>query len=242
VEKYSFYFSRFKRYLSALLAGVALMIPVIGAVLASIIKVQPAQIPAYSTDTLTTVLHSWIFITSLFVAFLLLCLKWFFTYKKLTYDPTWILQFQKRFDDLEETRKKSALILKEYQGKMGDIEKYQSIFFIIEDVLDVFEDVGFYVKGDQISPEVAHHHFYHWVRGYWNTAHDYIEALRKKETKAYDHVEYLFEVLCTVEVGLSEEKRRQEKHLSQKDIDEFFEDEIGKEEQRVKTKRRKTVK
>ena len=227
--------SRIKRMLSALLAGTALMLPIIGAIIALIGKSQENQL---NVDTVTTILHSWVFIVSVFIACILLCLKWYFTYVKLTYDPSWVMIFQKRFDEMRKDRSETAQALRENRGKLGDVKKNRDEFAIIEAVLDFFEDVAFYVRGDQLSPEVAWHHFYHWLRGYWNASREYVEAYRKEEPKAYANIQLLFETLCQIEVGRDKDKKREEEFMSMEDLDEFLLDEIREYEPPLKSKRK----
>ena len=233
------FISRLRRLLSALLAGVALMIPIIGAILALIGKGQESQSTSRpNVDALTTILHSWFFIVSVLIASILLCLKWYFTYAKLTYDPSWVMIFQKRFDEMRKERSETAQALRENRGKLGDVKKNRDEFAIIEAVLDFFEDVAFYVRGDQLSPEVAWHHFYHWLRGYWNASREYVEAYRKEEPKAYANIQLLFETLCQIEVGRDKDKKREEEFMSMEDLDEFLLDEIREYEPPLKSKRK----
>ena len=102
------------------------------------------------------------------------------------------------------------------------MEGREAVLDKIDDVLDFFEDVGFYVNGGQISPEIAHHHFYHWLRMYWQASIDYVEAWRKRESARWNHIDALFEI--TSEVEMHEGTcTRSEITLSCKDLDEHLE-------------------
>jgi hypothetical protein len=87
-------------------------------------------------------------------------------YQVRTYDSALAFRFDDRFfdDEMRKARSKAAKLLKESQGKLRRTDPELAD---IDDVLDFFEDLGFYQHGDQITPEVAHHHFYHWIRGYY---------------------------------------------------------------------------
>jgi hypothetical protein len=86
--------------------------------------------------------------------------------------------------------------LKDNQGRLRSTNRGLED---IDDVLDFLEDIGFYVHGDQISPEVAHHHFYHWIRGYYFAARDYIEAWQEQESESWRHIKELFETTRELE-------------------------------------------
>jgi len=82
------------------------------------------------------------------------------------------------------------VLLPYHDGTEG--EKKKSALDLIDDVLDILEDVGFYVDGDQISPEVAHHHLFYWIRGYWFAAQPYITEKQQLEPTQWDHLGLLY--------------------------------------------------
>jgi len=161
-------------------------------------------------------------IAVLLAGFLLTILRNYLEYRRVIYDPTWALTFQSRFDDMAEARGRAARILREEGQKLGNIENPELAG--IDDVLDFFEDVGQYQRADHISPELAHHHFFHWTRGYWQAARPYVEAWRGIEPARWDHVEELFETGCDIElkehIGV-----RERLHLSDSDLDTFLSEE-----------------
>ena len=122
-------------------------------------------------------------------------------YQHRTYDPTWVFRFDDRFYDGEfrEIRCRAAKVLKDNQRKLGRTDKDLDD---IDEVLDFFEDIGFYVHGDQISPNVANHHFYHWIRGYYLAARDYIEAWQQQpiEPTRWNHVKELYAITSEIEL------------------------------------------
>ena len=141
-------------------------------------------------------------------------------YQHRTCDPTWALKFDDRFYDNEfkEARYKAATILKDHWGKLRSTDKSLED---IDDVLDFLEDLRFYVHGDQISPEVAHHHFYHWIRGYYLASRDYIEAWQEQEAASWQHLKELYET--TRELDIKENGRTT---LTGEQISQFLESEI----------------
>jgi len=152
-------------------------------------------------------------------------------YRRRTHDPTWILRYQEQFDSstMIEKRAAAADVLLSHKGKLAEIEENGDDLEVIDDVLDFFEDLGFYESGDQVSPEVVHHHFYHWIRGYWHAARPYIEAWRKRERTRWNHIEKLFEKVTAIES--SETKHPPEELvMSGHDVEQFLRAEIAERE------------
>ena len=104
-------------------------------------------------------------------------------------------------------RSKAARLLRDNKAELGNLENQE--LSSIDDVLDFLEDVGLYQRADHISPELAHHHFFHWTRGYWQAAKIYIEAWRRKEPARWNHVEELFETICDIELKEHRGQREQ---------------------------------
>ena len=131
-------------------------------------------------------------------------------YRRRTYDPTVILVFQKQFDEMDEDniRKDAANVCGRYlELPDTDDEKYRWLKIEdddrdkLEPVLDFFEDLGFYLAGDQFSDEVTHHHFFPWIRGYYSILKPYIDYYRDKENEkaTYVFIEQLYERVCEIE-------------------------------------------
>ena len=164
---------------------------------------------------------------------LFLILQTYFEYRRRTYDPTWALKYQDIWDESEPLRSKAAKILLEHKDDLSQIDEdeNEALLSPIDDVLDILEDIGFYMQGDQLSAEVAHHHFYHWIRGYWCAAESYIRAWQKKETARWQHLKKLFEETSAIESSI--DKRAKEKPmLSEKniEIEKFLKGEIAEEQ------------
>jgi hypothetical protein len=96
---------------------------------------------------------------SLIGALIMLAPQVWVEYKRKTYDPTLIFNFDERFNrnEMKIIRKKASKILLEHLGHMGEDNR---AYADVDDILDFLEDLGFYHHGHQISTEVAHHAFY----------------------------------------------------------------------------------
>jgi lysyl-tRNA synthetase class II len=156
----------------------------------------------------------WFMLLALFI----IAFQTIINYQKLKYSPDLILKFQTVWESKEarKQRVKAALAFKKTKKWDGEVET----------VLDILEDIGFYVKHDEISPEVAHHHFYHWARGYIQTASEYIKDLQRDDPSVYEYCEPLLKALSKVEAKKIK-KTEPELHWEQKDIDQFIDDEIS---------------
>jgi hypothetical protein len=220
-------YSKFKRIVVATTTGLAFMIPLIGVLIATFIRDGHQGL-----ETSAPSIHGsfWGVVSisvSVVLASLFLFFKSYFTYKKLTYDPTWGLKFQEIFDKMIQERHKAAKALREHRDKLSPTGKNRKLLSDVDDVLDFFSDVGFYCEGDQISPEVAYNHFYYWLRHYWVASRDYVSARRAEEEKMWGNLEELFETLCEIEVGRDKEKREQELNLTTEDLNGFLDDEMA---------------
>jgi hypothetical protein len=85
------------------------------------------------------------------------------------------------------------------RSRLWDIEDGHDELSGIDDALDVLDDIGFYVHVGQLSPESAHHNFYHWIRGYYQTTRRYIRAQGKGQPKIWEYLPGLYKVTCQVE-------------------------------------------
>ena len=161
-------------------------------------------------------------ILALLIALAFIILQARLEYRRKTYDPTWIFKFDERFKGMRQERLNASQLL------LNDISTPASLddaeLAKIDDVLDFFEDLGFYQHGYQISPEVIHHHFYHWIRGYWSAARTYVERSRRDERKAWEHLEELFETGCDIETR--DGGTRERELLDREEIKDFLSNEI----------------
>ncbi|MGA3284730.1 MAG: hypothetical protein ABSD57_09770 [Verrucomicrobiota bacterium] len=135
--------------------------------------------------------------------------KWMMEYRCRTYDPNLIFNFQEYFDKIEPARSEAAKVCAEYLNLEKDgrdeIQKWEMIDGDkrdkLEPILDFFDDLGFFLKGDQFSDEVAHHYFHHWIRGYYNILKSYIKFYQESEgdQSAYVWIKPLFERTSVIE-------------------------------------------
>jgi hypothetical protein len=86
-----------------------------------------------------------------------------------------------------------------------------------------FDELAFYVKGDQITPETAHQSFYYWIEGYYNSAREYIEYYQKESPTVWEHVKYLYDITSEVEKIRSRSNFTQT--LDDKQVNSFLESE-----------------
>jgi hypothetical protein len=163
----------------------------------------------------------------------LLGLRAWSEYRQQTYDPKWMSSmFWNEFDSewTQAARCSAAKTLKIYGGeklrlalKAENLDLEHPNLVNIDDTLDFFEDLGFYVEGDQISPEVAHQAFFYWIEGYYLASKDYIEFCQKTNTTAWDHIKPLYEVTREVEA----KKVKKRKTLNESEMRRFLEGEIA---------------
>lgn len=217
---------KLKRLVFSIPAGLTLMF--IASCIAGIGLLVQAR-KAFSNETGATPTWMVVYVVlALVVGLAFLILQTALEFKRKTYDPTWALRYQEMWDQAEKLRSKAADILLRKKNDLSEIDKYEAQLCSIDNVLDILEDIGFYVEGDQISAEVAHHHFYHWIRLYWCAAHPYIRAWRKKpgEGARWSHIEPLFDKTSRIEASI--EKCALEKTwLDSQKIQDFLEQECG---------------
>lgn len=125
----------------------------------------------------------------------------FFDYRRKTHDPTWAIHYTDKWEAVQTLalRSKAAWLLRTYASSMDEVKANIDKLADVDEALDVLEEIAFYVLGEQISPEVAHHHFYHWVRGYWCSARDYIKECKDNEKALFDHIEPLYDLTTSIE-------------------------------------------
>jgi hypothetical protein len=176
---------------------------------------------------------AWPFYALGIVAAGLLALRAWSEYRQQTYDPKWISSmFWNEFDSesTKAARCLAAKTLRAYEGEklrlaLATKDPYleHPALTNIDDALDFFEDLGFYVEGDQISPEVAHQAFFYWIEGYYLASKEYIEFCQKTSKTAWDHFKPLYEV--TSEVEATKVKDRQD--LNEAELRRFLDGEIA---------------
>ena len=138
---------------------------------------------------------------------ILLLVRWWFEARKMNYSPELVMKHDEIFnsEEMKKQRSIAAETLKNLKGKDGkdDVAKNEEkLRKNVDNILDFFETLGFYVKGDQMSAKVVHQYFYYWLCSYWAIARDYVNYRRKEEPEQWKHVEYLFKITCHLDKGL----------------------------------------
>jgi hypothetical protein len=187
---------------------------------AIIILLLAVALPAISQQgqTITTQFHispsgQRIFIL---IALTLIVYQVYRMYLAKTYDHSLVMKFQADFDNLKEkpesgpsTRHKCAsaclsFMQQQHWQTNGDwgLVNYSDE---IEDILDFLEDLGFYLRQNQLSDEVVYHHFCHWILIYVPPLERYINKRRVDdgEPTTWEHVAYLYKTMVVMEAWKS---------------------------------------
>jgi hypothetical protein len=150
----------------------------------------------------------------------------FAEYRKRTYDPTWLLKFIDIFhgEAMQCTRFKASEFLKGNKAKLAD-EECNSLD--VNDLLDFFENLGFFLQGDQITAEAAHHAFHYWIRGYRSATRMYLKKVREQQPSSWEFVEFLFDMTEQIERERYKKQRKNVTLWDEEDTEEFLDEEIG---------------
>jgi hypothetical protein len=189
-----------------------------------------AMIASFITALYTTTKGAnWMPIFGLFLILLIgavfLGLQWYTDYMKRTYDPNLALLYQNRWEDecFLKRRVDAAKCIRANKNNLANIEEHARDLCVIDWVLDLLEDIGFYEHGYQISPEVAYHHFYHYIRGYWQWTEQYIKAWQSQphDKARWEYIEELYKT--TSELAA---KKGESTALGVRELEKFLKDEI----------------
>jgi len=135
----------------------------------------------------------------------LLVIKTRLEYRRRTYNPSLAFEFDKMFNSLEDARSEAAKVCKSLLAVPGQSRNWEAIpegdRVKVEPVLDFLEDLGFYLEGDQFSDEVIHHHFFHWIRGWYSNLESYVQYYRevRNQMAAYGHIKVLYARVSEIE-------------------------------------------
>ena len=213
------FWARFKRWMaSASSVALLFLVPLAALAIAALGKVQgPSEI--HPGDVVLVISEGWIVIVAI-VTFLLAAviaiIETIGKYQRLTYEPTLAIKYWERLRGMKEERAKAASALSTYHDKLGDITGLRKELAPIDEILDELDAIGLYVKGQQMSPEIAHDFFYYWIRGYYEArAGEYIQQCRAEEPKLWEHISYLYIITSQVEHGFcSRSKKLDEKRVT----------------------------
>ena len=199
-------------------AGLA--VTLIGLVITAITAVKAQAANGQSGQVSAPVVLHWILIGLLFgLAFF--AIQTFFEYRRKTHDPTWVLKYQEQFDSPAFVEKRviaAKTLLKNLQDSNNAIGDE------VDDVLDFFEDLGFYCKGDQISPEVIHHHFYYWLQPYFQATEQYVKGKRIDDPAQWEHLDYISDLARKIE-ALKSKTPPEKLRAKASDLKDFLEEE-----------------
>jgi hypothetical protein len=158
-------------------------------------------------------------------------------YKRRTFDPVSIAFLQTAFDQLENDDKRdraAKVCLKFLKTEGEEKDRWKQIPKTereeVEPVLDFFEDVGYYLNGDVFSDEIAHHNFFHWIRGWYSVLKSYIEFYQEEkdgedEKTTYCWIESLYQRTAEIEKEGTQKPKLWLTNL--KDKQDFLESEMS---------------
>ena len=69
----------------------------------------------------------------------------------------------------------------------------------VEDLLDFFEDIAFWVRKGAIDKDMALHGFYHWIRLYYESSREYIAIRTQAEATVWENLKWLYPILIKME-------------------------------------------
>ena len=168
------------------------------------------------------------FLAAVACAFLFLLAKTFNSHRDRVYNPTLVSKFWDAFEKMEERKRAAAAsacidFLK--AGDWGKVKEPERI----EVVLDFLEDLGFNLKHKQMSIQLIHHHFDHWIRMYLQACESYISDYRKKEPTRWEHCGFLRRETDALEAERSN-KLPEQIVLSKDDLLKYLAEEAGQAE------------
>ena len=209
----------------------AVVLPLASPLVAWFLNAWPRVYYGRKESGWTVLTHAsfWAIVTAITGLYIFLTYLWN-RYREATFSPEWPLRFQDRFDRLAEnrTRSRAASVCSHFiSHKEWPTDK--SVIGDVEEVLDFFEDLGFYMENWLLSPETLHHHFYHWARIYIQSAGNYIVLRQSLEPTCWRHCRYLLDKLSRVEARLSR-RRLSHLRLTNEKLLEYLSEEIMPDE------------
>jgi hypothetical protein len=157
--------------------------------------------------------------------------------KRRKFDPTSTAFLQSAFDQLETDGKRNRaaeVCLKFLKMEGEEKDRWNRIPKSereeVEPVLDFFEDAGYHLNGDVFSDELAHHNFFHWIRGWYSVLKGYIEFYQDErdgedEKTTYCWIESLYQRTAEIEKEGTQKPKLWLTKL--KDKQEFLESELS---------------
>ena len=130
--------------------------------------------------------------------------------KRRKYDPTLALKYTDMFFyDLEaERRKATEVLIKFHEGKNRNWEEIPDRCEI-DPVLDVFDDIGFLLQGNQMSDWVVYQYFSYWIHLYYQAAAGYVELRRMEDNTMWEHVPDLYDDSMKIQEHKNQKPRQE---------------------------------
>ena len=146
--------------------------------------------------------HSWVWYAlwlCAFIYFVTSCLSITKDARRRKYDPTLALKYTDIFfeDIKDEKRKATDVLITFHSGSTKWIDFPDACE--IEPVLDVLDDLGFLLQGQQLSDWVVYQYFSFWVQLYYEASQDYIELRRSKDTTLWEHLPELYSDMMKIQ-------------------------------------------
>lgn len=184
------FFTRFKRIIFAV--PIATTLTVVGTMVGIWLGSQKAPAPSG---------YHWLYYLAVLTGLLVVSLQTWINHQRLKYDVTIALKYEQKFfkESKPERLTAAKAILRVLDAKTEDERLQASKNSEIEPVLDIIEDIGFLVQCDQISDEVAHHYFYHWIRLYIQPLQQYFATLSREGAAEYKYTLLLFDRVRFIE-------------------------------------------
>jgi len=162
----------------------------------------------------------WIFLP---IAVIILITSTYIEYQRRTHDWILILKYQDWFDKMgakrnsDSSKRNNAAAFLLGRSEKGRTELY--------DIFDLFEDMGFYLKGNQLSSKVIHHYFYHWIRIYYQKSEKLIADYCSEQPARYEHLPSLFKAISIIEAK-KQKVPIQGLRLKDEKLTEYLEEEL----------------
>lgn len=134
--------------------------------------------------------------------------------------------YDSRFENMTGKRAKAAIAIQEYFSK-GDWNKVTNNTDGLDEVLGLFEIMGYDEKQGLISPDILHEYFYEDVVAYYLASKDYISIVQGTDgANTYSHIKPLYDSMISIEMQ-EEHKSFADIQWSKADLMKYFQSETN---------------